>query len=132
MAAHKKHGGPEGLEKQRRTHFSVKLEERVTERKEDSREVLLSLRAIMANVSTCNATAGLCVPAYDTLTCLTSQEEQAAERVKQIKDRIKQESKKGKQVVEGGCSHTLHVTGVLMMVLEDGGCTQTWMRSAAP
>ncbi|EIE22307.1 hypothetical protein COCSUDRAFT_53759 [Coccomyxa subellipsoidea C-169] len=65
-AAHKKHGGPEGLEEQRRTQLSAKVEKRVTKRKEDSRK-----------------------------------EEQAAERVKQIKDRIEQESKKGKHVVEG-------------------------------
>ncbi len=57
----------------------------------------------MEEFSTRNVTAVLCLLPYETLTCLPNQEEQAAERVKQIKDRIEQESKKGKHVVEGGC-----------------------------
>ncbi|KAK9915247.1 hypothetical protein WJX75_006703 [Coccomyxa subellipsoidea] len=65
-AAHKKHGGPEGLEEQRRTQLGAKVEKRVAKRKEDSQK-----------------------------------EERAAERVKQIKERIEQESKKGKLSGEG-------------------------------
>ena len=39
-AAHKKHGGPEGLEEQRRTQLGAKVKKRVEKRKEDSRKVL--------------------------------------------------------------------------------------------
>ncbi|BDA43285.1 probable DNA repair protein rad14 [Coccomyxa sp. Obi] len=37
-AAHKKHGGPEGLEEQRRTQLSAKVEKRAAKRKEDSQK----------------------------------------------------------------------------------------------
>lgn len=40
-AAHKKHGGPEGLEEQRKTQLGAKVEKRVAKRKEDSQKVLL-------------------------------------------------------------------------------------------
>lgn len=41
-AAHKKHGGPEGLEEHRRTQLSAKVEKRAAKRKEDSQKVGVS------------------------------------------------------------------------------------------